>query len=421
MKSNQNNYLDLPNEFGSQFMQTSFFKTHLNLIPYLVFFTLMYFALPWSVHGILFFILFQIALFFKYGIQLNIKQRWPLMLPIFFFFWVFIGYFYSQNKAEALFDLQVKLSFLILPLLFLFMKKEQIPDLKTIAKSYAIISLLNSSILLILSLLHFINHGSLTTYTFFSVAMHPSYLALFLTLNLAFIWHLLQEKLHYRWVYLLSFALSLLAVFMSASKAGIITVFVWMLWVLATYLFPKYKLKAWLAIAGLLFAFILVLTQSSRFQIITKLPTLYRETFAHPEKVEESTALRLLTWNAGWEVVKTHPIFGVGSGDMMLHQNQVYQEKNYRFPFEKQLNPHQQFIETWASQGIFALLSLISMIVLPWFLRNYRKFLLLTLSLTLLINFALESILNHQSGVVIMALMFSLLITVYSKPQPSQS
>lgn len=375
----------------------------------------MYFGLPYAVQAISLFVLIAIIqLFTKGANKLNAVNK-ILIIPIVFYLLHAISLFYSDNTADAKFDLQVKLSFLILPLIFALEKAENKIDFSKLIKSYIYISGLFSVLLLILNIIVYFQTGSFNYYMMFSVFMHPSYMALYLVVNVLFISIVTIKNKTINPIYIASLLLSLIVIYFSESKAGLISVFALIIFVLYKSLYVRYKKQTIMAVAFIFLGFSLLLVFNPRFKALSYSLSNYEETFAHPEKVKESTALRILVWDASIRIIKKNPVIGVGSGDIKDELIKIYKERNYKMPLELQINSHNQFLETTVGQGIIGLILLLSMLFVPLFVPLENKFLMQGFILIISINLLFESMFNTQAGVVFFAFIYSFIVSAKSK------
>jgi len=138
------------------------------------------------------------------------------------------------------------------------------------------------------------------------------------------------------------------------------------------------------------------------------------ETIMHPEAIQtddtESNAARLLIWRSAFDLAAENP-FGVGTGDVNIELSKKYHQNGYSGIESKQLNAHNQFLQTSAAIGVFGMLLLILIMLIPFvqsFISGdfvFSGFLLITFS-----NALVEGILEAQAGVIFFAFFYSLLL-----------
>ncbi len=388
-------------------MQKFFTLQNLNYISFMIYFAFMFLGLPFSVQAIALFFLIQIFLLAKEGIVPLKSINKLLLIPVLFYVIHLISWLYSSNKFEANFDLQVKFSFLALPILFALKKEENKIDIFKLLKTYNFIALLIGIGYIAKA---FLTEGAFPKYMIFSHPMHPSYLAMYFTVNIAFAASVILKAKKILYLQSLSIVISFTILYLAESKAGLIAAFALILFFLIKVLSHKNK-KISLAVI-LIFA----VTASSiiffvpRFKALVYTSFNYEKVFENPEKVVESTALRLLAWDASLKVIAKHPFIGVGAGDIKDELAVIYKNSNYSKPLSMKMNCHNQFLETTVGQGIVGLAILIFMII-ALFINKNHKFISQQFSLIIFINILFESMFNVQAGVVFFVFIYSMIIS----------
>ena len=123
----------------------------------------------------------------------------------------------------------------------------------------------------------------------------------------------------------------------------------------------------------------------------------------------ESNSERLDVWKADIEVIRQHPVFGVGTGDVKDALLSEYQKENKLFVYNMRLNALNQFFQTYIALGILGALLLIFMLVLPgWFAIRRIHFIYFSFLAVFMFNILVESMLEVQAGVVYYAFFNSL-------------
>jgi O-antigen ligase len=380
----------------------------------------MFFGLPFSVQAIGLFFLIQIILLLIQGITPLKRVNKLLLLPVIFYIIHIISWFYSTNKFEANFDLQVKFSFLAIPLLFALKKEEHKIDILRLIKSYTFIALIAGIGYIVKGFNIELNTGIFPKYMVFSHPMHPSYLAMYFTVNIAFASVIILKARKVLWIQLLSIFISFTILYLAESKAGLIAAFALILFFLYKVIFHKNKK---LSIAIIIF---FAISASSITLLVPRFNTLltttlnYEKVYAHPEKVVESTALRLLAWDASLDVIKENPITGVGAGDIKDELAVIYAKNNYAKPLKMKMNCHNQFLETSVGQGIIGL-SVLLLMIFALFINKNHKFISQLFAVIIATNILFESMFNVQAGVVFFVFIYSMIISSkIHKPIPQE-
>jgi O-antigen ligase len=247
------------------------------------------------------------------------------------------------------------------------------------------------------------------SYEQLSINYHPTYAAAYQSLSLFILllraqrqkWILSNSKLHYSAILITAFFISLLA-----SKAGILSAALVIGYALiigikktqnrSTVIFQC------LLSAGILFGSMYLLPASAaRVEAMvndldTKTPTITNE----KTEAKSSTELRKITWSAAFEVMRKNPL-GAGTGNTQFLLNEIYEREGEQYAAQRNLNTHNQFLQTGAEHGwpgFFILLALI-LSQLVGVLRLQHNIIFCVIALCAF-NFLFESFLEVQAGIV---------------------
>jgi O-antigen ligase len=124
----------------------------------------------------------------------------------------------------------------------------------------------------------------------------------------------------------------------------------------------------------------------------------------------ESNAARILIWNSALDLISEHP-WGVGTGDVNIELTKKYHENGYTGIENRQLNAHNQFLQTAAAIGILGMISLLFVFLVPMFNSAIQgNFPMLGFLILTFVNACVEGILEAQAGVVFFAFFYALLL-----------
>ncbi len=246
---------------------------------------------------------------------------------------------------------------------------------------------------------------------------HHTYFSLFLNLSIVFSLFYSKKQRNtsffHPFIYLATIFLCLFVIFMLRSRAGILTsmavLITWIIYELyskSKFYFIHYSIIV-LFIAG--FAGI-SLTKNKELSITwKKLAEVIKQ---KDTKKNNYYLVRLGLWNASWEIIKDHPLVGVGCGDVKDEIKDIFRNnKNLKAPRKRKYNAHNQFLNAYVGTGIIGFLSLMG-IFISGFIHAFRQNHKLLLAFLLLAGFNLlfESMLNRYAGIYFFSLFFSLLI-----------
>lgn len=350
-------------------------------------------------------------------------NRIVLTTAMLFFLVHFIGLFYSKNINAGLFDIQVKLSMLILPITFLTINDIIIKKRKVILFSFVIGNIIASlyclgvafynSIDIIPSGISFNpNAGSYDNFFFYfylSKFHHPSYASLYLAFSIIIAINFILDKKTGRWIrilLILCIGLNLTMIYLLSSKAGIISGIITLIGV--SYIVVRKINK--ILILGSLGIIILIsgyfFINNPRVQILVN--SLDK---SDPRPIAISSSIRLEVWQIAISLIQDNLICGVGTGDVHKELNKAYKVKGFHSALEQNLNVHNQFLETFVTVGIVGFVTLLSLFIIP--IRKAfsgRDNIFLFLLLLTGTNFLFESVLNTIAGVTFFSFFYYLLV-----------
>lgn len=360
----------------------------------------------------------SIILFFIYWLFIlqghkNIKQIFyhPVGLSlVLYFFLNLIGLIYSNSITSGLKIVERNLSFLILPLLLFSsppLLKEQIK--KCIAAFLiTLLAILSFSIIV-----HFINYhssGDLIIQVdtnrinrFFSYALtsyipnwHPIYVANFLVFSgLSFIWLNRPNKNNAALLLTITIYLVVLLILLRSLTSIIVLSCFLLLFILKSSSLKK----------SIIFSLVILISFTALIQFsptfeekISKV--VYGNLIPTDTKYERnSLTLRLAKWQSSWELIKRNPLIGVGTGDYQDEITKIYQQLGYHYLYKRQMNAHNQFLQTTGSFGFMGLIILLLIFFSPMGFKQL-EFIHLLFLLTIVVFSMSEVILGRFQGVL---------------------
>lgn len=337
-----------------------------------------------------------------------------------------IGMINTNNIRSGLFDLEVKASLLIFPLIFVTLDPRTLEEKWMIRVWFAFIGGCLSSLLFGLGRAFWMwqQSGDIMSffYTGLSYSHHPSYLALYLNLAIALVTIILVEHKSlltktFRIFLILLLALFMVFIVLLSSKAGILGLVITLV-ISMMYLIIRQKLMVE-GILGFLLSITFLLLMLNAFPYsVLRLKTASAVMEAHDEVKKddtEGTAERILIWQAGLRLAWEHFLTGAGTGDVKDVLMAEYEKKGMKAASEQRLNAHNQYLQTTVALGVIGLLVLILILLLPalqaYRQNNFPYFVFLVL---LGFNLLFESMLETQAGVVFYA-FFN--VVLYQKNQ----
>jgi O-antigen ligase len=328
-----------------------------------------------------------------------------------FFLATVVSAAFSENRDEALFSIEVKMSFLVFPYFF-FCFSWPLGILKRMVVAF-VSGCFFACLYLIARALFYTAQGQpeYLFYTLFSDFIHASYFSMYLLMALAFVvllyhkWFAQERAVIYSsWFFI---AIFIAGIFLCASKLGLISFFI------CSPLLILYKWRAtWnlrklsVLLVGLGLALLLsTFLFPSAFSRMGSLSSVGSENI--DKTSVESTAVRWLIWKESLSLIGDHFLFGTGVGDAndMLYQS--YAREGLSGAYNHRLNAHNQYFQTFVGMGVFGFLLLLGLTfgqLIIAFLR--RHFLLFFFSLVVMLNFLVESMLQRSAGVLFFAFFY---------------
>ena len=369
----------------------------------------------WLGYGILIIVVEQLikrnfTLFSNYTKLLNLKSA-SLWL-VFLYLMHFVGMTYSQNTSFGWMDIGMKASFIIFPLIFIIFRFK-INQL-FLFKSFISGALLGALVCFYLSYLNYLESGATIHFSesYLSHFMHRSYWATYLVLAFSFSVYLVVKK-HIN--ILIGSILSLLffvIVFMTGSKMGILIMVIITIALLIYIANVMGKLK-WAIGLGILASLTLISTLSYFPSVVNRIESSYKyATGKYSIDVEktESTASRILMWETAVELIKEKPLLGYGTGDVKDVLAQKNKEKGNVDVAQRKMNAHNQFLNSWVALGLFGLLFLVLIFLLPFiFAPQTESFIHRLIIFILFASLISESFLETQAGIIPVAFFMTLL------------
>jgi len=352
----------------------------------------------------------------KTGFVNVFKNKWSYVL-IGFFFLHAIGYFFSENKTEALSIIERKLSFLGFPIL-IFCNQNLVSKVKSIILAFISGCIVALTLCLLRAVyLYFVDDVNAFFYGDFNYFMHPSYFAMYLTFSQLVLilfgrqwfshWTSLNSKLA-----VLS-SLIVTGIFLCSSKLGLLAAALLLPATLSVVLYNKGFKKG--IIALVLGIVILIPVTYKLFPTpYNRLTQAFEVTTSSQEinKAEtDGTAVRILIWQETVKLIKANFLFGVTPGDENDVLCKAYSKHQLTGALEKQLNTHNQFLQTFLGTGLIGFILLCIMtfgaMITGFMKKNYLLVLLCILSI---LNYLVESMLQAQSGFMFFVFFLVLLL-----------
>jgi O-antigen ligase len=330
-----------------------------------------------------------------------------------FYFLHVAGLLWSDNIKFGLFDLQIKLSLLIAPVFFYTTLSIGNVGRSALLRLYSI-GVIAAFLVCVIRAASWNEAPYPFTYREFSWFMHPGYFSMHLCMALGiFTENLINRKLidSVFWFYLFCVIMMLTGMVLLSSKAGFIVGFMILIIQLMRWLrmYPDKKNLTYIVLIALAVMASLQIRDSKLSERFGQLLEA-----AGSESVSSeynSTTIRITAWRASWDLIKSAPLQGYGTGDIKDVLVEYYGDHKLVELEDQGINPHNQFFQTWLALGITGLVLLCIIIFSIFriaFMRNDMT--ALFLGMILFINMLVESVIEVEAGVMFFA-VFAILLS----------
>lgn len=374
------------------------------------------FAIPWAkkaiptLIGII--VVFALLRFFKRRAASIPTKPTALIGLCALFLLLVLGTTYTQHPDEAWNEIGIKLSFILFPILSLITPELAKAEVKKIQGSFVAGCFLFLAITISHAVWVVLEHPDWYYFTYdrLSWYIHPTYAATYQALAL-FI--LVQAGLKNNFLggnksfHLVAISLLLAFIALLASKAGYLCtllVIIYSMYVAYKlgYTFLRIVTQAGIAIVLFTTLVLALPTSSDRVKSavedirMSESPSSSQDTSttAHTS----STSMRFITWRASWNLLCENP-FGTGTGDTQPQLNTHYEQQGEHYAAARQLNAHNQFLQTGAEIGWPALAILFLILGAVWTIGRHDSTAQI-FALLCTLNFLFESFLEVQAGIV---------------------
>ncbi len=337
-----------------------------------------------------------------------LKQKWWLLGVV----WVSIlalSYFWSSNKADWAYRMEIKMPFLLLPLAFSLLPAFSLNQLRGF--TVAICSLLLISAIYSASFLasnfNDLIYGYKVSKVLPTLAENDHIrfsLCILLTIIwCAYFWPRLEGKIMKGFVAITMVVLSVY-LHVLAARTGLM---LWYLFIIAYTVFYVSRRNKALAIAVFIVLIVMALvaieyvpTLRNRVGYFNYMYILFRQ---GEISAIYSDMNRMISYEISSRVIAAHPLAGVGLGDMMTAMAKGYDKYYPGTDNDLKILPHNQFLVMGLAVGIPALLLFVTWVFAPlrYVRRNRDSFFFAMVWLVLLLPLLVEPMLEIQFGVFV--------------------
>jgi O-antigen ligase len=334
-----------------------------------------------------------------------------LLLFYSFFILTVISAVLSSNTREALFAIEIKLSFILFPY-FMFCFPWPLQILKRCVVSFVSGCFFACLYLIIRAFLYAYNgQPEYFFYTLFSDFIHASYFAMYLMLAITFVLLLYDKwfRTHKSVIYSSYFfiAIFITTIFLCSSKMGLISFFI-CFGALLLYKWRRVLSFRNVTIALFCATLAVILLVFLLPDSFNRLQSLSAVSNGNIDKTSaESTTVRILIWEQALGIIRDNFLFGTGVGDANDQLYIAYEANGITGALSHKLNAHNQYLQTFIGMGLIGFF-LFLLILLNGLIISFRKrhvFFFLFITLTAM-HFSVESMLQRSDGILFFAFFY---------------
>jgi O-antigen ligase len=348
----------------------------------------------------------------------NSKIFWVL---ISLFLMHLIGLLYTSNFTYALKDLKIKLPIFFLPIVFIASPSLSVKEFRSILKVLLITALLSS----IYGMYYYLRYFQVTFFELREMSHFISHIRLSLLNTIAAFaaFYLLAKNNWRKFSYTnLCYLMAGIWLFIfngiMGARMGLVVFFILLL-LGSIFLVIRHK-KIWLA-AVLLISMIALPILS-----YLTLPSIKMRTHEVVYELQsyqlnqdpngKSIAQRFVYWNIAWDIFKTAPLIGIGTGDVADAFNSYYLAHPNLLQQQYQHRAHNQWLTILLTFGILGLLLFMLVVFYPLFYkRKYLDYFYIVFFIAFSLSMLTEDTLETQAGVTFYALFNCLFL--FAKPE----
>lgn len=371
----------------------------------------------------------------------NLRQSGMLGLSALFFLVYVASLAITDNKTSGVLQIETKMVFFIFPVLTGLavwtdsINRTKIKNAFVIGTILAIVVCFVNAALNMSEERQMVAQGLLqdtyVNWDFFfasrlSFLMHPSYLAMYATFSMYFLFQRIaanwQKQRMYVWAFIALNIFFTASVFLLASRLAYITMFLLWAGVAVVYIRRTGSYTKGLIGLSALVITILVVYKSSDI-IASRFDYAIRSfTSSEVDKTSsESSAVRRLVWSAASDEIAQNMLFGVGGGDVEHVLMDKYKREGMTGAYEHKLNAHSQFLQTFLATGIGGFTVLLAMLLVPLRRAFRRKDAdVMVFVAIIVLNILVESMFEIQAGVMFFAFFSALFIVLPADSNPEK-
>ena len=351
----------------------------------------------------------------------NLKESNIFWVLISLFLLHLLGLLYTSNFTYALKDLKIKLPIFFLPIVFIASPSLSIKEFRSILKVLLITALLSS----IYGMYYYLRYFQVTFFELREMSQFISHIRLsLLNIIAAFAAFYLLAKNNWRkfsytnLYYLMAGIWLFIFNGIMGARMGLVVFFILLL-LGSIFLVIRHK-KIWLAavLLGLMIA-LPILSYLTLPSIKMRTHEVVYELQSYQLNQDpngKSIAQRFVYWNIAWDIFKTAPVMGIGTGDVADAFNSYYLAHPNLLQQQYQHRTHNQYLTFLLTFGVIGFILFMLVVFYPLFYkRKYLDYFYIVFFIAFALSLLTEDTLETQAGVTFYALFNCLFL--FAKPE----
>lgn len=352
-----------------------------------------------------------------------------------------LGLIYTENMRQGLFELEKNATILLFPLIFASSKPLEKNEIRILFKALILACIIASIVCLGYAVYRNYEEGHTLTYVFNAIfydihlpgryeyfnyyyfiyyfltdplGIHPIYLAMYTLFSSCLViwlwWDRSKFKEELSWIFIFLLIYNSIIIVLLSSRTQMFSLIILGTIFVFYYCYRRriiYKGILLICFLTVLFFSLILLNPVSRERFSKAIsPTSH---YTENEHGEGGLSLRLYQWKYSIKAIQENLLLGSGPGDAQDVLEEVYLKSDFKIGYDNQLNPHNQYLQTWLESGIIGLLILLACMLLPvYFAINEKQWIYLVFIFILAVGFVTESMLELNKGIIFYSFFNSL-------------
>ena len=242
-------------------------------------------------------------------------------------------------------------------------------------------------------------------------SIHPSYLSMYVLISVFIsfeLWYDKSLKKGFRIGWLIIGSLLFISIYFISSRAGILAAIATIAFYAINKIINRKKSRIiWMSIILILIFSLPLIRNNDRVNLL--LQGFSKEKGYELRRQDE----RLIVWRSAVEIIKKHPVFGVGIGDVRTELVKEYNRAGEDKLEKERLNAHNQFLEVLLEGGMVGFSVFLLVFGSMIFIAIDEKNLMLGMFVIMMIIFFMfETVLYRLAGVSFFSLFSFLLLNI---------